>query len=149
MTASSEAPGVETLRWRDGRLELIDQRLLPAEFKYVICEDAAQVSAAIRDMVVRGAPAIGCAAAFGMALEAARGGDLDAAFKVLAASRPTAVNLVWALERMRLAIAAGRNATGVSSGVLIVLSALSGGVLVPTLTVTVAVVLPPSGSATV
>lgn len=101
---------VETLRWRDGRLELIDQRRLPLEFEYVVCADAAQTAAAIRDMVVRGAPAIGCTAAYGVALEAQRHADssrqdfdaaLDGAFAALAASRPTAVNLFWAIERMR------------------------------------------------
>ena len=101
---------VETLRWRERRLELIDQRRLPLEFEYVACEDAAQTAAAIRDMVVRGAPAIGCTAAYGVALEAQRHAgaaraQFDAAlkqsFRVLAASRPTAVNLFWAIERMR------------------------------------------------
>ncbi|MGC2520909.1 MAG: S-methyl-5-thioribose-1-phosphate isomerase [Burkholderiales bacterium] len=106
---------VETLRWHEGRLELLDQRLLPARFEYVSCTNAAEVAAAIRSMVVRGAPAIGCAAAFGFALEALRhqqgsrkqfDAALEAAFKTLAASRPTAVNLFWALERMRAALAA-------------------------------------------
>jgi len=101
---------VETLRWRDGRLELIDQRRLPLEFEYVVCEDAAQVARAIRDMVVRGAPAIGCTAAYGVALEGQRhvgasraqfDAALERAFQVLAESRPTAVNLFWAIERMR------------------------------------------------
>jgi len=101
---------VETLRWRDGRLELIDQRRLPLEFEYVACEDAVQTANAIRDMVVRGAPAIGCTAAYGVAVEAQRHGGaaradfdvaLEASFKVLAASRPTAVNLFWAIARMR------------------------------------------------
>jgi methylthioribose-1-phosphate isomerase len=108
--------GVETLRWRDGRLELIDQRLLPAKVTFVSCDSAREVADAIRDMVVRGAPAIGCAAACGIALEARRLKDLPApafeagmieAYKVLAASRPTAVNLFWALERMRTATAGG------------------------------------------
>src|SRR6266496_3068109 len=63
---------VETLRWRDGRLELIDQRALPARLEYASCASAAEVADAIRSMVVRGAPAIGCAAAFGVALEARR-----------------------------------------------------------------------------
>jgi methylthioribose-1-phosphate isomerase len=108
---SSETPAVETLRWRDGRLELIDQRLLPARFEYVSCTSAAEVAEAIRSMVVRGAPAIGCAAAFGIAMEARPGRNLDAGFDVLARSRPTAVNLFWALERMRRALAAGRDAT--------------------------------------
>ena len=101
---------VETLRWTDGRLELIDQRRLPHETVYVSCHNAGETALAIRDMVVRGAPAIGCAAAFGIALEAANGGNLDRAYQVLAASRPTAVNLFWALNRMRQAIAAGRPA---------------------------------------
>ena len=101
---------VETLRWRDGRLELIDQRRLPLEFEYVVCADAAQTATAIRDMVVRGAPAIGCSAAYGVAVEAQRHADatraqfdaaLEQAFKRLEASRPTAVNLFWAIERMR------------------------------------------------
>ncbi len=107
---TAECPNVETLRWRDGRLELIDQRRLPLEFDYVACETALQTADAIRDMVVRGAPAIGCTAAYGVALEAQRHaassrGEFDAAleraFNVLAGSRPTAVNLFWAIERMR------------------------------------------------
>ncbi len=98
------------MRWTHGRLELIDQRRLPHEIVYVSCDNAQQTAVAIRDMVVRGAPAIGCAAAFGIALEAANGGDMARACDVLAASRPTAVNLFWALDRMRRAIAAGRRA---------------------------------------
>lgn len=111
MNASSEAPRgkVETLRWTGERLELIDQRRLPSIIEYVTCRDAGEVAKAIRDMVVRGAPAIGCAAAFGMAVEARRSAALkrtefDArlriAHQVLGKSRPTAVNLFWALDRM-------------------------------------------------
>ncbi len=101
---------VETLRWREGAIEMIDQRLLPARFVYVACHSALDVAAAIRDMVIRGAPAIGCAAAYGIGVEALRLGHqgempfargMDAAFEVLAASRPTAVNLSWALARMK------------------------------------------------
>jgi methylthioribose-1-phosphate isomerase len=100
---------VETLCWRDNALELIDQRILPGRFEYVRCRSSADVAAAIRSMVVRGAPAIGCAAAYGIALEAQldlSGDDaftdrLQRAFALLATSRPTAVNLFWALERMR------------------------------------------------
>ena len=101
---------VETLRWREGQLELLDQRLLPARVEFVACATAQEVAGAIRGMVIRGAPAIGCAAAYGIALEAARLKDatpaafasgMDQAFQALAASRPTAVNLFWALERMR------------------------------------------------
>ena len=98
------ATAVETLRWKGDRLELLDQRKLPEETVYVTCRTAAETAIAIRDMVVRGAPAIGCAAAFGIALDARRGADLAAAQALLAASRPTAVNLFWALERMRSAI---------------------------------------------
>jgi methylthioribose-1-phosphate isomerase len=90
---------IQALRWRGEALELLDQRLLPERTLYVTCRSAAEVAQAIRDMVVRGAPAIGCAAAFGVALD--RGAE--AAFDVLARSRPTAVNLFWALERMRQA----------------------------------------------
>lgn len=92
---------VEPLRWKGDRLELLDQRLLPDETRYVSCRTAAEVAQAIRDMAVRGAPAIGCAAAFGIALDAKSGRDLEAAYEVLAGSRPTAVNLFWALARMR------------------------------------------------
>jgi methylthioribose-1-phosphate isomerase len=95
---------VESLRWKGDRLELLDQRRLPEEIAYVTCHTAAEVATAIRDMVVRGAPAIGCAAAFGMALDAKRNADLAAAHLHLAASRPTAVNLFWALERMQGAL---------------------------------------------
>ena len=90
---------VEPLRWRGDRLELLDQRFLPDQTLYVTCRSAADVAAAIRDMVVRGAPAIGCAAAFGVVLS--RGSSEGHA--ALAKSRPTAVNLFWALERMKRA----------------------------------------------
>jgi methylthioribose-1-phosphate isomerase len=89
---------VEALRWKGDALELLDQRLLPDRIAYVICRNATEVAAAIRDMVVRGAPAIGCAAAFGIALE-----PKESSYQILASSRPTAINLSWALERMRRA----------------------------------------------
>jgi methylthioribose-1-phosphate isomerase len=97
--ASSEIRVVEYLA--SGRLRLIDQRALPREERYVECASAAETADAIRDMVVRGAPAIGVAAAYGVAVEARRGGDLEAAFARLAASRPTAVNLFHAIDRMK------------------------------------------------
>jgi methylthioribose-1-phosphate isomerase len=87
------------MRWLGDRLELLDQRLLPDQSVYVTCRTAEEVAAAIRDMVVRGAPAIGCAAAFGVALSKGS----PAAYKILAKSRPTAVNLFWALARMKKA----------------------------------------------
>lgn len=106
---------VATLRWDGQRLLLIDQRVLPLEERYVACTSADEVAAAIRDMVVRGAPAIGCAAAYGVALEALHMAvparptflaDLQHAFTRLAHTRPTAVNLAWALERMHLRLQA-------------------------------------------
>lgn len=110
---------IETLRWFNNRLEMIDQRILPAAFEYLSYYTAASVAEGIRSMVVRGAPAIGVAAAYGVALEALRLSEepsilrqaqgertefdkgMEAGFTVLAASRPTAVNLFWALQRMR------------------------------------------------
>ncbi len=101
---------IETLRWFNNRLEMIDQRILPAAFEYLSYYTAASVAEGIRSMVVRGAPAIGVAAAYGVALEALRlqeksadefKAGMEEGFKVLAASRPTAVNLFWALQRMR------------------------------------------------
>lgn len=80
---------------------LLDQRRLPNEEVELRCESAAEVAEAIRTLAVRGAPSIGVAAAYGYVLAAERGDDLDAAYRVLAGSRPTAVNLVWALEQMR------------------------------------------------
>ncbi|HXH40156.1 MAG TPA: S-methyl-5-thioribose-1-phosphate isomerase [Thermoanaerobaculia bacterium] len=100
---------VEPIRWRGDALELLDQRLLPREVLYLSCRDAHEVAVAIRDMVVRGAPAIGVSAAFGVALAAQRGDDVDAAAAELRASRPTAVNLMWALDRMLRARGAGRD----------------------------------------
>ena len=99
MAATSASSKVQPLRWRGDRLELLDQRLLPGKVSYVKCTTAPQVAKAIRDMVVRGAPAIGCAAAFGVVL----GKGSRSSFEVLAKSRPTAVNLFWALERMKKA----------------------------------------------
>lgn len=93
-------PEVQAIRFDGSTLELIDQRVLPRTETWVRCTSATEAAAAIRDMVVRGAPAIGVTAAYGLALDAVRGRDLDAAHAVLAASRPTAVNLRWALERM-------------------------------------------------
>src|SRR4051794_11738726 len=83
---------------------MLDQTALPGEERWLRCESAADVADAIRRLAVRGAPAIGLAAAYGVALEARRGGDVQAAADLLAATRPTAVNLRWALDR---ALAAG------------------------------------------
>jgi methylthioribose-1-phosphate isomerase len=89
------------LRLEPDQVVLLDQRRLPLEEVDVGCRTATEVAAAIRSMVVRGAPAIGVAAAYGMALAAAHGEDLADADRVLRASRPTAVNLAWALDTIR------------------------------------------------
>lgn len=91
---------VQPIQWRGDALELLDQRVLPAKTVFVRCTSAAEVAQAIHDMVVRGAPAIGIAAAYGLVLDARAGRSVVAAAKVLAAARPTAVNLHWALSRM-------------------------------------------------
>jgi len=91
----------DVLRLEDDAVIVLDQRRLPDEVVDLRCGSAAEVAEAIRTLAVRGAPAIGVAAAYGMALAAARGDDLVAAEQALAAARPTAVNLAWALEQMR------------------------------------------------
>jgi methylthioribose-1-phosphate isomerase len=110
---------VTTMRWRNDALEMIDQRVLPARFEYIAYDSAASMADAIRSMVVRGAPAIGCAAAYGVALEALRleksspeafRSGMETGFEILAASRPTAINLFWALARMRRVWEAAGNA---------------------------------------
>jgi methylthioribose-1-phosphate isomerase len=89
------------LRLEGDRVVFLDQRRLPDEEVEVECRSATEVAEAIRGMVVRGAPAIGIAAAYGYALAAERGDDLDEAAATLAAARPTAANLVWALDELR------------------------------------------------
>jgi methylthioribose-1-phosphate isomerase len=89
------------LRLEKDAVVLLDQRRLPLEEVDVRCSSAAAVAQAIQTMVVRGAPAIGVAAAYGIALAAANGEDLITADRVLRESRPTAVNLAWALDEMR------------------------------------------------
>src|SRR5438552_7192372 len=91
---------VTPIRWRGDALELLDQRKLPREVVWVTCHDAHEVAVAIRDMVVRGAPAIGVSAAFGLALAAQRGDDVTAAAAELREARPTAINLAWAVDRI-------------------------------------------------
>ena len=89
------------VRLEAGAVVLLDQRRLPDEEVDLRCTTAAEVAEAIRTLAVRGAPAIGIAAAYGYALAAERGDDLDAAYAALAGARPTAVNLRWALDEMR------------------------------------------------
>jgi methylthioribose-1-phosphate isomerase len=98
---------VETIQWIDGTVVMIDQTRLPLEEKYVTCRGYQDVAAAIRDMTIRGAPAIGVAAAMGVALGALGAVEtgLDAQMEeicaTLAGTRPTAVNLFWAIDRMK------------------------------------------------
>ena len=101
---------IAPIRWERFRLLLLDQTLLPVEERVREYTRWRDVGDAIRTLVVRGAPAIGCAAAFGVALAARQSAardaagllaDLEEAIKGLAATRPTAVNLFWALDRMR------------------------------------------------
>jgi methylthioribose-1-phosphate isomerase len=105
---------VRTIEWRNGSVVMIDQRLLPTREVYRVYRDHREVARAIKDMVIRGAPAIGVAAAMGIALgvRGARGRELPATFdrvcRTFAATRPTAVNLFWAIDRMRAAFAAAR-----------------------------------------
>jgi methylthioribose-1-phosphate isomerase len=106
---------VRPIRWVSGRLSLLDQRKLPFEVQYLDCENSSRVAQAIRDLVVRGAPAIGISAAYGVVLagqgvQAADGvhalAAMDSRISELNASRPTAVNLMWAIARMRRVLAA-------------------------------------------
>jgi methylthioribose-1-phosphate isomerase len=90
------------LRWEDGALEILDQTRLPADEVWLRCERPEDVADAIRRLAVRGAPAIGIAAAYGLALADPDG--IDAAIELLGSTRPTAVNLHWALERGRRAV---------------------------------------------
>jgi methylthioribose-1-phosphate isomerase len=110
MRESGEHDSIRAIQWLDGRLCLLDQRLLPFEERHLYPEDAAAVCAAIRNLVVRGAPAIGITAAYGVVLAAQvrRAQDLDSwrerleqDIHLLATARPTAVNLSWALQRMQ------------------------------------------------
>src|SRR5580658_6921705 len=92
---------VETIQWTDAGVVMIDQTRLPREQVFVTCRGYKEVAEAIRSMVIRGAPAIGVAAAMGVALGVQGGADFETVCETLAATRPTAVNLFWAIDRMR------------------------------------------------
>ena len=98
---------VETIEWTPRGVVMIDQTRLPLHEEYVTCRNYQEVAAAIRDMVIRGAPAIGVAAAMGVAIgvqyasETDLDGQVDAICETLAGTRPTAVNLFWAIDRMK------------------------------------------------
>lgn len=110
---------LEAIRWQEGRLYLLDQRRLPAEIVYVNCSTAAAVAEAIKEMVVRGAPAIGVSAAYGMVLAAREAVHEGAGFRealrqaaaLLESARPTAVNLSWSLQRARRIIEQHQDST--------------------------------------
>ncbi|HID86104.1 MAG TPA: S-methyl-5-thioribose-1-phosphate isomerase [Anaerolineae bacterium] len=115
---------MRTVEWDEGVVRMIDQRKLPHELVVVEFTEVHQVAQAIREMIVRGAPAIGAAAAFAMALSALQSrastregflADLEEAAEVLGAARPTAANLFWAVERM-LRTARRASAEGVEEG---------------------------------
>ena len=101
---------IKTVEWTNEGVRMLDQRLLPTEEKYLMLRSYEEIADAIKKMVVRGAPAIGISAAMGLALGASQSvgtsvADLEYDFKfickVMEATRPTAVNLFWAIERMR------------------------------------------------
>ena len=99
--AAASHDSIRAVTWRGDRLRLLDQRRLPFEEIYIECRSSDDVAAAIRDLAVRGAPAIGIAAAWGVVLAAREDpAHLDEAIARLRAARPTAVNLMWALDRM-------------------------------------------------
>lgn len=91
---------MKTLEWVDNKLKLIDQRKLPDTLEYIYCSNYKEVIVAIKNMTVRGAPAIGVSAAFGMALASINGENLDKVALEIKAARPTAVNLFWAVDRV-------------------------------------------------
>ena len=125
MTASM--PKIRAFLWKKSSLLLLDQRVLPQRLAWITCRSWPQVAKGIREMAVRGAPAIGCVAAYGLALAARakpfksredQSTFLDHAFDGLLLARPTAVNLRWALERMRLLWAVTPTKVGAQSNVL-------------------------------
>ena len=118
---------MRSVEWHDGKVKMIDQRLLPSELRMLACESYGEVAEAIRDMAIRGAPAIGAAAAFGMALAAHRShaegrdallSDLEQAASTLNAARPTASNLSWAVSQMMRHAQSARDAEGIRTALL-------------------------------
>lgn len=112
------------IEWKDNQVLMLDQRLLPLEEKVVVHRHYSEVADSIRRMVIRGAPAIGVAAAMGVALGVVNAGrDVDSQFPriidTLAATRPTAVNLFWALERMQKVFDANRNGSDDLAAIMI------------------------------
>ncbi len=110
MTETTRHDRVRAVQWQGDGLRLLDQRRLPQHETWIECRTAGEVASAIRDLAVRGAPAIGIAAAWGAVLAARDGAaDFAAGLAALRSARPTAVNLMWALDRMAGAARAGRD----------------------------------------
>lgn len=118
---------MRSVKWHDDKVRMIDQRFLPTELRMLDCESYLEVADAIREMAIRGAPAIGAAAAFGMALAAHHSGagdrdellsELNEAAETLRAARPTAVNLSWAVSRMMRRAESGVDATAIRENLL-------------------------------
>ena len=107
---STNHDSIRAVQWQGDHLRLLDQRLLPMQESWIDCRNADEVTQAIRDLAVRGAPAIGIAAAWGVAMAAKQGLSLEPVLATLRAARPTAVNLMWALDRMKKRIAKGADA---------------------------------------
>ncbi|NOY62032.1 MAG: S-methyl-5-thioribose-1-phosphate isomerase [Gammaproteobacteria bacterium] len=131
--AEQGSDSVRAVQWEQGRLKLLDQRILPLRQTYLYYDNVVDVAEAITQMVVRGAPAIGIAAAYGVVVAAMRRIEqspdhwktaIEADLDLLARSRPTAVNLFWALEKMREAITAcdddPSNASSLADALLVV-----------------------------
>src|ERR1700704_4677322 len=111
---------IKTVEWTNEGIRMIDQRLLPGEEKYLMLRSCEEVADAIKTMAVRGAPAIGVSAAMGLALGAQQSVgmsvadleyDFDYLCEMMSKTRPTAVNLFWAIERMREAFKRAKNRT--------------------------------------
>lgn len=109
---------IPTVEWRDGHVRILDQSVLPGEVRFLECTDYSEVAEAIRELKVRGAPAIGVTAALGIALGAQQyrqqdvegfHSHMDAVCTVLSATRPTAVNLFWAVDRMKHVLTGSAN----------------------------------------
>src|SRR5277367_1631786 len=115
MNASTLTQTIETIEWTPEGVVMIDQTRLPRETVFVTCRDYLEVAEAIRSMIIRGAPAIGVAAAMGVAIGALKSDNLEADMPVicetLAKTRPTAVNLFWAIDRMKRVYEATKTAS--------------------------------------
>jgi len=113
MNTSILTQTIETIEWTPDGVVMIDQTRLPRETVFVTCRDYVEVAEAIRGMIIRGAPAIGVAAAMGVAIGALKSDDLEADMPLicdtLAKTRPTAVNLFWAIDRMKRVYAESRH----------------------------------------